>query len=259
MLAGPYVFGATPGPGGRNYRLHRRCPKSGCRRFRIAARPGRSADHGDRARRTGHCPFPASGLVTRAAWLVPAQDGTGTHEPGPGPGEAVPDRALVRHGQRVTCRPSMSSCAVTPCGPIMSRSRCCTITTKRRTPPRTRSWPLHGPPGPDEPHGRDRRRPGGDSGAGRRPVSPRGGADADAPGRAAIRDHLALPGWPVLRPDRGPDPHHHPRRPQPPVPRPPPAGRRPPGRRWRGGCVGGGTPVTPGPLSAGDGVLLVRR
>lgn len=101
MLAGPYVFGATPDPGSRNYRLHRRCLKSGCRRFRIAVRPGRPADHGDRARRTGHCPFPASGLVTRAAWLVPARDGgTGTHEPGAGPGEAVPDQALVRRGQR---------------------------------------------------------------------------------------------------------------------------------------------------------------
>jgi RNA polymerase sigma-70 factor (ECF subfamily) len=38
--------------------------------------------------------------VTRAAWLVPAQDGTGTYEPGPGPGEAVPDQALVRRIQR---------------------------------------------------------------------------------------------------------------------------------------------------------------
>jgi RNA polymerase sigma-70 factor (ECF subfamily) len=39
--------------------------------------------------------------VTRAAWLVPARDGdTGTYDPGPGPGEAVPDQALVRRGQR---------------------------------------------------------------------------------------------------------------------------------------------------------------
>jgi RNA polymerase sigma-70 factor, ECF subfamily len=45
--------------------------------------------------------FPASGLMTRAAWLVPARDGgPGTHEPGSGPGEATPDQELVRRGQR---------------------------------------------------------------------------------------------------------------------------------------------------------------
>ena len=49
----------------------------------------------------GYCPFPASGLMTRAAWPVPARDGgTGTHEPGSGPGEATPDQELVRRGQR---------------------------------------------------------------------------------------------------------------------------------------------------------------
>jgi len=98
MLAGPYVFGATPDPGGRKYRLHRRCLKSGCRRFRVAVQPGRPADRGDRARRTGHYPFPARGLMTRAAWLVPARDGgPGTHEPGSGPGEATPDRGPDPH------------------------------------------------------------------------------------------------------------------------------------------------------------------
>jgi hypothetical protein len=159
MLAGPYVFGATPDPGGRNYRLHQRCLKSGCSRFRIAVRPGRSVNHGDRARRTGHCPFPAQDTAQDA--FLAAWQGLS--------------------GFRRDCE---------------------------RAP------------------GRDMCQPCGDSGAGCcRPVSPRGGADT--PGRAAIRDHLALSGWPVLRPDRGPDPHHHPRRPQPPVPRSPHAGRNP--------------------------------
>jgi hypothetical protein len=46
-------------------------------------------------------PFPASDLVTRAAWLVPARDGgTGTHEPGPGSGQVAPDPELVRRGQQ---------------------------------------------------------------------------------------------------------------------------------------------------------------
>ena len=96
MLAGPYVFGATPDPGGRNHRLYRRSLKSDCRRFRIAVQPGRSADRGDRARRTGHLLFPASDLVTQAVWLVPARDGgTRTHEPGPGSGEGASGQELV--------------------------------------------------------------------------------------------------------------------------------------------------------------------
>ena len=101
MLAGPYVFGAIPDPGGRNHRLYRRSLKSDCHRFRIAVQPGRSADRGDRARRTGHLLFPASDLVTRAVWLVPARDGgTRTHEPGPGSGEGASGQELVRRGRQ---------------------------------------------------------------------------------------------------------------------------------------------------------------
>ena len=39
--------------------------------------------------------------MTRAAWLVPARDGsTRTHEPGPESGEAAADQELVRRGQQ---------------------------------------------------------------------------------------------------------------------------------------------------------------
>lgn len=86
---------------------NRRCLDSGCRRFRIAVRPGTPAGCGGRARRMERYPFPASDLVTRAPWLVPARDvGPGPDEPGPGSGETVPDhetvpdQELVRRGQR---------------------------------------------------------------------------------------------------------------------------------------------------------------
>jgi hypothetical protein len=63
--------------------------------------PEGPAGGGDPAQRAERRPFPASDLVTRAPWLVPARDDrTGTPEPGPGFGEAARDQELVRCGQQ---------------------------------------------------------------------------------------------------------------------------------------------------------------
>jgi hypothetical protein len=167
-------------------------------------------------------PLPAGGVVTRATWPVPARDGsTGLYDPGPESGEGAADPVLVRRGQqgdlqafdelirRHTVRAYYVALAAlhdhhdaqgtvqdvflaawqglagfrsegefgTWVHPIITRLAL-NKATRRHT----------AQPGPGKPDHRNTCRPGRDNGTGRRrPVSARDGADA--PGRAAIRDH----------------------------------------------------------------------